>query len=49
MTQVKMIALILLIVVIGLGSFAFSIHKCGPKALLMGNGSFAVAASGMCD
>ena len=34
---------------IGLGAVGFTWSKCGAKTLILGNGGFAAAATGMCD
>jgi hypothetical protein len=34
---------------IGVGSVVFTFQKCGAKALFLGNGGLAAAATGMCD
>jgi hypothetical protein len=35
--------------IIGIGAFAFTWSKCGANTLILGNGGFAAAASGICD
>lgn len=36
--------------VIGIAAFAYSVSKCGiGKTLLLNNGAFYAAATGMCD
>lgn len=37
-------------VVVGIATFSFAVSKCGlGTSLLLGNGAFTAAATGMCD
>lgn len=38
-----------LVICIGIGAVAFTWSKCGAKTLILGNNSFAAAATGICE
>jgi hypothetical protein len=40
---------IVIFLVLGLAALSFTFSKCGWKTLILGNGGFAAAVTGMCD
>lgn len=40
---------IVLIMVLSLSALTYTWSKCGAKTLILGNGGFAAAVTGMCD
>ena len=43
------VMLTVLFLIVGIGAVGFTWSKCGAKTLILGNGGFAAAATGMCD
>lgn len=40
---------LVLCLVLGIAAASYTWSKCGARALVLGNGAFAAAATGMCD
>lgn len=47
--NIALIFTIVIALLLGIGAFGYTWSKCGAKTLILGNGGFAAAATGMCD